>query len=69
MLSLIYAKSLMPKMLAKLVFSRSAFLASTPERLYYRYQLQIFTETLAGTTAISPWLVCRICGVFMFGAE
>ncbi|WP_244589896.1 isochorismate synthase [Xenorhabdus budapestensis] len=27
-----------------------AFLASTPERLYYRYQLQVFTEALAGTT-------------------
>ncbi|WP_426576942.1 isochorismate synthase MenF [Xenorhabdus stockiae] len=27
-----------------------AFLASTPERLYYRHQLQLFTEALAGTT-------------------
>ncbi|WP_228864206.1 isochorismate synthase MenF [Xenorhabdus sp. PB30.3] len=27
-----------------------AFLASTPERLYYRHQLQLVTEALAGTT-------------------
>ncbi|WP_086956626.1 isochorismate synthase MenF [Xenorhabdus innexi] len=34
-----------------LAFSHTqAFLASTPERLYYRHQRQLFTEALAGTT-------------------
>ncbi|MDR0217788.1 MAG: isochorismate synthase MenF [Enterobacteriaceae bacterium] len=34
-----------------LAFSANqAFLASTPERLYFRYQRQLFTEALAGTT-------------------
>ncbi|MEQ1968498.1 isochorismate synthase [Xenorhabdus nematophila] len=37
-----------------LAFSANhAFLASTPERLYYRNQLQFYTEALAGTVANS----------------
>ncbi|MBD2812583.1 isochorismate synthase [Xenorhabdus sp. Vera] len=37
-----------------LVFNPNhAFLASTPERLYYRNQLQFYTEALAGTVANS----------------